>query len=157
MPHIHEKIDFVADVFIVHKGKVLLRKHEKFGIWLGPGGHVELDEDPSQAAVREAKEEVGLDVVLAGAIPSVEGLDAGTKLLLAPRFMQRHRVSETHEHVALYYFATSESDEVRPGGDDRSDVWKWFTAEELDDPQYGIRPDIRFYAHAALRELGEKE
>ena len=51
MPHIHEKIDFDSDVFIVHDNKVLLRKHDKYKMWLAVGGHIELDEDPNQAAV----------------------------------------------------------------------------------------------------------
>ncbi len=59
MPHIHEKIDFCVEVFIVHKNKVLLRVHDKFKFWLSIGGHIELDEDPIEAAYREVKEEVG--------------------------------------------------------------------------------------------------
>ena len=47
MPHIHEKIDFTVEVFIVHKDTVLLRMHDKVKKWLGPGGHIELHEDPS--------------------------------------------------------------------------------------------------------------
>ncbi len=34
MPHIHEKIDFTAEVFIVNSDKVLLRKHDKYKFWL---------------------------------------------------------------------------------------------------------------------------
>ena len=64
MPHIHEKMDFTVETFIVHKNKVLLRKHDKLKIWMSVGGHVELDEDPVEAALREVKEEVGLDITL---------------------------------------------------------------------------------------------
>ena len=60
MPHVHEKIDFTASVFIVNGDAVLLGKHEKFHRWLQPGGHIELDEDPNEAALREVKEETGL-------------------------------------------------------------------------------------------------
>ena len=59
MPHIHEKIDFTAEVFIVHHNRVLLRLHDKYNIWLSVGGHIELNEDPMEAAIREVKEEVG--------------------------------------------------------------------------------------------------
>lgn len=52
MPHIHEKIDFTAEVFVVYKNKVLLRLHDKYKIWLSVGGHIELHEEPNQAAVR---------------------------------------------------------------------------------------------------------
>ena len=40
LPHIHEKIDFTVEVFIVYKNKVLLRMHDKVKKWLGPGGHI---------------------------------------------------------------------------------------------------------------------
>lgn len=53
MAHIHEKIDFTVEVFVVFQNKVLLRKHDKYKIWLSVGGHIELDEDPNQAALRE--------------------------------------------------------------------------------------------------------
>jgi len=53
MPHIHDKIDFTVEVFIVHNNKVLLRKHDKYKIWLSVGGHIELNEDPNQAAIRD--------------------------------------------------------------------------------------------------------
>ena len=53
MPHIHDNIDFTAEVFVVYKGRVLLRKHDKYKMWLSVGGHIEPDEDPNQAAVRE--------------------------------------------------------------------------------------------------------
>jgi len=55
MPHIHDKIDFTVEVFVVHQKAVLLRRHDKYKIWLSVGGHIELDEDPNQAAIREVK------------------------------------------------------------------------------------------------------
>jgi hypothetical protein len=55
MPHIHEKIDFTVAIFVVHDGKVLIIHHRKLDKWLPLGGHIELDEEPEQAALREAK------------------------------------------------------------------------------------------------------
>lgn len=60
MPHIHERIDWTVDVLIVHEDRVLLRKHDKYKVWLMVGGHIELDEGPEEAALREVQEEVGL-------------------------------------------------------------------------------------------------
>jgi len=69
MAHIHEKIDFTVAIFVVHDRKILLIHHRKLDKWLPLGGHIELDEDPEQAALREAKEESGLDVELLGERP----------------------------------------------------------------------------------------
>ena len=153
MPHIHEKIDFTSEVFVVYKNKVLLRMHDKYKIWLSVGGHVELDEDPVQAAIREVKEEVGLDVKLVGELPDYNKTYERFRELLPPRFMNRHHVSDSHEHVTMIYFGTSETDQVQAGGHDKSDDWHWFSLEEIDDPKYGIGTNIRFYAKAALKEL----
>ena len=40
---------------------LLLGDHRKSGLWLPPGGHVEDGEDPRQAVIREAREELGID------------------------------------------------------------------------------------------------
>jgi 8-oxo-dGTP pyrophosphatase MutT (NUDIX family) len=41
-------------------GSVLLVDHINAGLWLPPGGHVEVDEHPAQTARREVHEELGL-------------------------------------------------------------------------------------------------
>lgn len=151
MPHIHEKIDFTVEVFVVYNKKVLLRKHDKYGIWLSVGGHIDLGEDPIEAAYREVKEETGLDVHLVGEVPVFEG--EGYMELLAPRFMNRNRINNTHEHVTLTYFARSESDEVIPEYEsDRSEDWAWLTREEIIE-HTELKEDIRHYALAALDAL----
>ena len=50
--------------FISAGGCTLLHWHEKNRMWLPTGGHIEPDEDPYQAALREAEEEIGFPVVL---------------------------------------------------------------------------------------------
>ncbi|NBT91055.1 MAG: NUDIX domain-containing protein [Verrucomicrobia bacterium] len=93
MPHIHEKIDFTVSLFIVQDGKVLLIHHKKLDAWLPIGGHIELDEDPEQAAYREAREECGLEIELIGERQPTTG--PGTRALVRPRFLDIHRVSPT--------------------------------------------------------------
>ncbi len=153
MPHIHEKIDFTVEVFVVHNNKVLLRKHDKLKIWLSVGGHIELDEDPNQAAVREVKEEVGLDIKLFEKAPFQFKEDVEYKELIASRFLNRHRINSNHEHITLVYFAKSNTNQIKQSGMELSEECKWFSKEELDDPTYGIRENIIFYAKKALDEL----
>lgn len=151
MPHIHEKIDFVVETFVVHKGKVLLRKHDKYNIWLSVGGHIELDEDPIQAAIREVKEEVGLDIQIVtktgGYIPQPT---EDYKEIQLPVSISRHRINPTHEHVCLVYFATSETDKVIP--EKETDEWKWCTLEEIDKIS-PINDNTKFYAKKALQGI----
>ena len=157
MPHINDKIDFTVEVFIVHNNKVLLRKHDKYKIWLGVGGHVELDEDPTISAVREVSEEVGLDVRLYhnGEYPLLEGNDY--RELIPPAFMNRHRINPSHEHVTMVYLAASDTDNLVLSEEEKSDGCKWFSKEELHDPQYGIRDHIRMYAEVALQRLSSEK
>jgi 8-oxo-dGTP pyrophosphatase MutT (NUDIX family) len=153
MAHIHEKIDFTTSIYIVFDGRVLLHKHKKLGIWLPPGGHIELDEDPNEAALREAKEETGLEVTLVG-----KGAEYGSPYrardLIPPRFLNRHYYDDTHthEHVDLCFFARSATDQARheiEGGEIH-----WFTKEEIGGGKYDIVPDVRAHALAALAEMG---
>lgn len=163
MPHIHEKIDFTASVFVVNRDAVLLRMHEKYHKWLSVGGHVELDEDPEEAAVREAKEEAGVDIRLAGELPdcpSEEKGGEGFKNLRSPRYMNIHKVTpdSEHKHCDFIYFATCDSRTTGAGSGagehEKSAEMRWFTREEIDDPSFAMYPSTRFYAKAALDELG---
>jgi 8-oxo-dGTP pyrophosphatase MutT (NUDIX family) len=158
MPHIHDKIDFTVEVFIVHKNKVLLRMHDKYKIWLSVGGHIELDENPNEAAIREVKEEVGLDIQLVGSAEgdtSNEEKNRDYQYLIPPRYMGMHPVSETHTHIPMVYFATTNSDIVADSilQHEQGVEMKWVSKEELESMD--LVPNIRFYAEKALEELGE--
>lgn len=155
MAHVHEKIDFTVSVFVVYNGRVLVRKHEKYGTWLGVGGHIELYEDPNQAALREVKEEVGLDVVLVGnSTPNISG-DGTYRELIPPRYLNRHFVSDTHEHVDCIYFAKAVSDIVVP--ENSTDEWHWLTKDDLEKNEQGLRVEILHYAKTALEVVGKNE
>lgn len=61
------KKHFTATAFIVDSRKrTLLLWHKRLGRWMPPGGHIEPDELPEEAAKRECKEETGLDVEILG-------------------------------------------------------------------------------------------
>ncbi len=154
MGHIHEKIDFTASVCIVYDNAVLLLVHKKLNMWLPPGGHIELDEDPNEAALREAKEETGLDVELVGETHSYD-LPHNARELVVPRFINRHFFDSmhTHEHVDLCFFARPISDIAEARHEVEGGQIRWFTKEELERNEYGVVPDVRAHALAALQEL----
>lgn len=152
MPHIHKDIDFTSEVFVVYENKVLLRKHDKFKEWLSVGGHIELNEDPNQAAIREVKEEVGLDIALdQGLKPQRE--NDNTQDLIPPYFLNKHKIDENHTHITFVYFAISNTDQISETIErERSEDCRWFTREELLANQE-IKSSVKFYALKALEKL----
>ena len=158
MPHIHEKVDFTVEVFIVFKNKVLLRRHEKYDIWLSVGGHIELDENPIQAAIREVKEEVGLEVEIIGGKKGIgdgSSENKGYQDLIPPKYLGMHPAGEIHKHITLVYFAISNSDKILDATNDEEKTETcWVTKEQL--KKMDLVPNVLFYAEEALEELGKK-
>jgi len=150
MAHIHEKIDFTVAIFIVQDHRVLLIHHRALSKWLPVGGHIELDEDPEAAALREAQEESGLEVELLGERPPTTG--PGTRALLAPRFLDIHRISDTHEHIGMIYWARPKTGEVTLSPAEHHAI-RWCSAEELDDLHPPIPDAVRWYCLRALAEV----
>lgn len=62
----HEKImlTFAGGCVVNEAGQVLLQKRGDSGLWGFPGGAIELGESPEAAAIREAREETGLEVAV---------------------------------------------------------------------------------------------
>lgn len=94
--------DWCATTFVVWNGALLLHHHAKLRRWLPPGGHVEPNELPDEAAVREVFEETGVRVELIGET----AIDApGPRQLLRPRGVQLETIQPGHEHIDLIYYA----------------------------------------------------
>jgi 8-oxo-dGTP pyrophosphatase MutT (NUDIX family) len=150
MAHIHKKIDFTVAVFIVKNGKVLLVHHRKLNKWLPIGGHIELDEDPEQAALREAREESGFEVELVGERPPTS--EPGTRALIAPRFLDIHRITDSHEHIGLIYWARPRNGAMTLASAEHHDIC-WRTSEQLDELTPSMSNAVKWYCRKAIEEL----
>ena len=65
-----------AGVLVERESKVLLvrrRLNPRKGMWTFPAGFVDFDEDPADAAVRECREETGLEVEITGLLDVIAG------------------------------------------------------------------------------------
>jgi 8-oxo-dGTP pyrophosphatase MutT (NUDIX family) len=153
MAHIHEKIDFTVAIVVVREGKVLLIHHRNLNQWLPLGGHVELDEDPEAAALREAKEESGLEVELLGERPPTTG--PGTRALIAPRFLDIHRISDTHEHIGLIYWARPINGTLMLSAAEHHDI-RWCADGDLDKLQPPMSDAVKWYCRKAIEEISER-
>ena len=150
MAHIHERIDFTVAIFVVHEGKVLLIHHRNLNKWLPVGGHIELDEDPETAALREAKEESGLEVELLGERPPTT--EPGTRALIAPRFLDIHRINDTHNHIGMMYLARPKHGALTLSPSEHHEI-RWCSGEELNTLQPPMTAAVKWYCHAALKEV----
>ncbi len=150
MPHIHELIDFTVAIFVVHDEKILLIHHRKLGKWLPLGGHIELDEEPETAALREAREESGLEVELLGERPPVT--EDGTRALIAPRFLDIHRISDSHQHIGMVYFARVKGGDLALAPAEHHAI-RWVSRAEMDELNPPLSGAIRWYCLQALEEI----
>lgn len=134
---------FTATGFVVNSDATLLHWHHRVQEWLPPGGHIEPNEDPVQAVLREVKEETGFDVQIIPTQPTheISNLDQVTP----PRTILVEDVHDQkvgkHQHIDLVYFCQLLGDRpTAPEG------WVWFTKEDLTNRQVVAAPDGRCHA-----------
>ncbi len=140
---------FVATAYVVDGAKVLLVHHRKIGLWLPAGGHIEPDEDPAEAAIREVKEETGLNVRLLGPVDE-KGNGDGVRMLPTPHHLQIEQIAEgPHEHIDFVYVGTPISGQLERNPES-IDV-RWFTGDELDTASH-MDANVRHFAHQILEE-----
>jgi 8-oxo-dGTP pyrophosphatase MutT (NUDIX family) len=140
---------FTVAVFVVWEGKVLLHRHRKLGMWLPPGGHIEENELPDEAAVREVLEETGLGVRLVG--ERREDV-ADPVQLHRPAGVQLENIGPGHQHIDLIYFARpSGSTQIRD--DFSEEEVGWYGPEVWDEMR--VNAEVRGWCERALEALGD--
>jgi 8-oxo-dGTP pyrophosphatase MutT (NUDIX family) len=133
---------FTATTFVIRDGKVLLHLHPKQQLWLPPGGHVERDELPHEAAVREVEEETGLRVRLHSE-SAAAGMAREMECAVVPQpaFILVEDINPFHQHIDFVYFARA------PHGAPVNDDFQWLAPDELAMP--GVPENVRAGARQA--------
>ena len=144
--------------FVVHEGRVGMHWHRKVGMWLPAGGHIEADEDPVQAVLREIQEEfhIEADVLpLARRVPYAGG---PTQLEPPYTILVEDLTDPPHQHIDLIYFCRLLSG--YPGTSyDADNPILWFDLEALqagaaerDGELVAFAPDVQALAIEAIRQ-----
>ncbi len=124
-----DPLHVTASALVVGTRGTILHRHRKLGIWVQPGGHVDPGETIEGAALREAAEETGLQLIHP---------PEGTMLM----HVDCHPGPRGHTHFDLRYVLLGSSTDPAPPADESQEVY-WFdfdAAERRAEP--ALRPAL---------------
>ncbi|MEF8776168.1 MAG: NUDIX domain-containing protein [Haloarculaceae archaeon] len=150
---------FVATVYVVHDGATALHHHDRLEMWLPPGGHIDRDELPHEAASREAREELGLAVDLVARSGELSSETARSipkpQHFLLEDIDERSDGSVAHQHVDFVYYGAVDSREIDPAdGEQPATDWEWFTPADLRTASY-LPADISDAGQRAIETVAD--
>jgi 8-oxo-dGTP pyrophosphatase MutT (NUDIX family) len=127
------KRHFTATGFVVDGSRTLLHWHKRLQQWMPPGGHIEPDEDPVQAVIREIEEETGVETEVI-AEKEAAPFDYPKQLpapytILVEDIPGRDTSEEGHKHIDMIYFCRAVDGSARRPVDDPT--LRWVDEEEL--------------------------
>lgn len=127
---------YTSTVFLITEDpprRVLLLHHKKFGMWMPPGGHQENEENAYEAAIREVKEETGVDI--SEYLPPPQPLDDRVVSLPLPRHVLEERIDARsdqpeHYHLDFVYLVSVPHQKVNHQEAESHSIG-WFTEHEI--------------------------
>lgn len=131
-----DPVHVTGSAVVIGRRGVLLHLHKRLGLWLQPGGHVDAGEAPPDTAVRETREETGLDPTHAVDPPALFHVDV-------------HPGGRGHTHLDVRYLLVAPGDDPKPPPGESQHV-AWFP---LPDAHRTADPGLRgALDHPALRD-----
>ena len=129
---------FCVSVFVYDKDskKFLLIHHKKMETWVQPGGHIEMNESPEEAAIREVFEETGLKIKILG-----ERKPKNCDYIL-PLAIQKNYVNDNHIHMDFVYVAYVDGENELILNEKEATGIGWFTLNEIKKSTFNTFPDI---------------
>ena len=94
-----------------------------------------------------------MEVELLGERPPTT--EPGARALIAPRFLDIHRITETHEHIGLIYWARPKNGDVTLAPAEHHHI-RWCSAEDLETLRPAMSKAVKWYCRKAIEEIGAK-
>jgi 8-oxo-dGTP pyrophosphatase MutT (NUDIX family) len=118
-----DPVHVTGSAFVVGPRGVILHRHRILGIWVQPGGHVDVGETPWDASRRETSEETGLAVEHPGGVPTMVHVDV-------------HPGPRGHTHLDLRYLLDGGDADPKPPPEESQEVawFSWEQALEITEP-----------------------
>jgi 8-oxo-dGTP pyrophosphatase MutT (NUDIX family) len=151
---------FVATVYVVSDGSVALHEHSKLDMWLPAGGHIDRDELPHEAALRETREELGLDVDLIAPQQDIESETVQSMPQPQHFLLEDINVNAEgevgHQHIDFIFYGRADSRNIEPGpGEQPADDWEWFSVSDLQDRSEDLPTDVVEVGQRAIEAVRE--
>ncbi|HNW31569.1 MAG TPA: NUDIX domain-containing protein [Caldisericia bacterium] len=141
------RYELAATTFVFNGDRFAIHFHEKVKKWLPPGGHVEQNELPHEAAIREVLEELGVKPrLLFNSSP-----DYGIETVPLPVAILVENIDGEHCHTDMIYAAVSDSETI-------IEPFSWVTIEEAE--LMGAPKDVVVLAKECLeivRKAGSRQ
>lgn len=140
----NKKIGVGVGVYIIKNNKILLGErlgsHGK-GSWAAPGGHLEFGESWAEAAIRETKEETGLD------IKNLEFIGLTNDIF-----------DKNKHYVTIVMACDWTTGEPRVTEPDKCLGWEWFSIDEIPENTFLTIKDLMKsdFKHALIERVNKK-
>lgn len=160
------KLDYVASAWVFDSDeRILLIHHRKLDYWVPPGGHIEFNETPLEAARRELLEECGIEADLVYPQPPhdqnsflsvrLQAQPYLMKLELIPGYFADKEydsiiVEPEHEHLNFVYLFQNPRN-VSQLREYEETIMGWYREDELQDIK--TTNDTISIVHTALEQM----
>jgi len=114
------------------KKEILMIKHNKLQVWLPPGGHVNENELPDDAVLREILEETGITANIISFQQDLPLSSDACRELERPFAVLLEDIegNGVHNHIDMIYLCEASNDELQLQKSEVNDVG-WFSYEQL--------------------------
>ena len=117
------------------KNQVLMVFHKKLNVWLPPGGHIEENELPDNAVIREILEETGIHVKIESLKQDINISNKDSCRELERPFiilLEDIESNGKHNHIDMIYICSALNNEFTLQKLEVSDIG-WFTLNEINE------------------------